>query len=270
MDLNAAIAAFARRVRPVAGERAVLRMQLDSNLDLIAADRKVIDWLFVHLAADAYDAMPGGGELVVSTANLELDETSAAGMNLPAGPYAQMEFTAALESLEVGSTVRNIVYQLRGAITAHKTAGGGAVINILLPAASRRSRGSGQWPPVVLVVSDDPEERAVTCDLLKDDGYVVVEANDGKEAEAVLSAREVDLMITDIVMPEQDGLETILSVRAVHPGLKIIAVGESEAEALYQVRTARLLGADAVLSKPLTRRILKDAVREQIGGARPS
>lgn len=268
MDLNAAIAAFARRVRPVAGERAVLRMQLDSNLDLIAADRKVIDWLFVNLAADAYDAMPGGGELAVTTSNLELDKTSAAGMSLPAGPYAQMEFTAAIDSLDPGSTVRNIVHQLRGAITAHTIAGGGSVINILLPAASTRSRGNGQWPPVVLVVSDDSEARAVTCDLLKDDGYEVVEAGHGRDAEAILSAREIDLMITDIVMPEQDGLETILSVRAVHPGLKIIAVGESEAS--YQVRTARLLGADAVMSKPLTRRILKEAVREQIGGARPS
>ena len=55
-----------------------------------------------------------------------------------------------------------------------------------------------------------------------------MEAAHGKEAEAILAAGQVDLMITDIVMPEQDGLETILSVRAVYPGLKIIAVAESD------------------------------------------
>jgi CheY-like chemotaxis protein len=119
--------------------------------------------------------------------------------------------------------------------------------------------------PVVLLVSGDLVTRAITSDLLRDAGYHVLEAAHGIEAETVLAAGEVDLMITDIVMPEQDGLETILSVRAIYPGLKIIAVAESGAN--YQLRSAKLFGADSVMSKPLARSILCTAVRDQIGGA---
>ena len=274
MDLNAAITAFAKRVRPVAGDRAVVRTILDPHLSLIPADRKIIDWLFVNLTADAYDSMPGGGEIVVTTSNHELEETSAAGMNVPPGSYVQIEFTAAAGGLDAGATVTNLVRQLRGAISIRKTCGSGVVIDIFLPQAQPAESTPAQaledvsHTPVVLVVSPDPMTRGLTCDLLKDAGYEVVEAEHGKEAEAVLTARKVDLMITDIVMPEQDGLETILMVRAIHPGLKIIAVGDSPAG--YQVRTARLLGADVVMSKPLAGCVLCDTVRQQVGGARRS
>lgn len=271
MDLNAAIMGFAKRVRPSAGDRAILRTILDPSLSLIAADRKVIDWLFVNLTADAYDAMPGGGEIVVTTANRNLDEAAATGMNLAPGAYVQIEFTAPIGGLEAGAAVSNIVHQLQGGISVHKTCGSGMVIDIYLPqpetaSTNRRGKERGMRAPVVLVVSDDSVARGLTCDLLRDAGYEAVEASHGKEAEAVLWAREVDLMITDIVMREQDALETILTVRAIHPALKIIAVGESDAG--YQVRTAGLLGADAVMSKPLTDFGLWEAVRKQIGDAR--
>jgi DNA-binding response OmpR family regulator len=159
-----------------------------------------------------------------------------------------------------------MVQQLRGAISVRRTCGSGVVIEVLLPRIVEDQPARKNRTPVVLVVSDDVMARELTCDLLKDAGYKVLEAAHGKEAESMLAGSEVDLMITDIVMPEQDGLETILSVRAVHPGLKIIAVGDRPGG--YQVRTAKLLGADAVMSKPLTRCVLCDTVREQIGGAR--
>jgi len=266
LDLNTVITRFASRVRPVAGDKAALRTQLDPNLGPIVADAKIIDWLLVNLAADAYDVMPSGGELLISTANVDLDESAAAAVNLPAGPYIRMEFASAAGGLDAGATVRNMVQQLRGAVAARATCGSGVLIEVLLPRIVEAQTERKNQTPVVLVVSDDATTRELTCDLLRDAGYEVLEAAHGKDAEAVLSGSEVDLMITDIVMPEQDGLETILAVRAVHPGLKIIAVGDRPGG--YQVRTAKLLGANAVMSKPLTRCVLCDAVREQIGAAR--
>ena len=116
-----------------------------------------------------------------------------------------------------------------------------------------------QWTrPMILVVDDEAAEREQICILLEDAGYDVLEAVDGKEAESVLGVCMVDLMITDIVMPEQEGLQTIKSVRKNRPHLKIIAM--SGVRVGGHLRAAELLGADAVLCKPLTREVLLDAV----------
>ena len=118
---------------------------------------------------------------------------------------------------------------------------------------------------VILVVEDEPAERDLIRGLLEDAGYEVLEAADGKEAEGVLAACEVDLIVTDIVMPEQEGLQTIRWVRKNRPGLKIVAISGSGGPHLH---AAELMGADAVLRKPLTRDILLDAVSSQTGGPR--
>jgi CheY-like chemotaxis protein len=270
VDLNSILAEIVTRIRFRVGEKLVLETRLDPNLALIKADPKQMDWLFVNLTADAYDGMPEGGELIITTANVELKPGSPREINLPPGEYVRVELSVATGRLEVGPMVRNIIQRIQGAVAVRKNPGSGVVVDVLLPRASEaaplaveRQYRVGRPGPVVLLVSGDITARALTSDMLKDAGYQLLEAAHGKEAEAVLAAGEVDLMITDIVMPEQDGLETILSVRAVYPGLKIIAVAESEAG--YQLRTAKLFGADAVMSKPLTRSILRDAVRDQIG-----
>lgn len=271
IDLNSVLAGIATRIRPIVGDKLVLGTRLDSNLARIKGDPKQIDWLFTNLAADACDGMPGPGELLITTANVELNPGSAREMNLPPGEYVQVELSVTSGRLEVGPVVRNIVQRIQGAVAVKGTSGSGVAVDVLLPRASATAPSVVERKPrrdrpglVVLLVSGDSATRALTGDLLRHAGYQVVEAAHGKEAEAVLKAGEVDLMITDIVMPEQDGLETILSVRAIYPGLKIIAVAENEAG--YQLRTAKMFGADSVMSKPLMRSILRDAVREQIGG----
>jgi CheY-like chemotaxis protein len=220
------------------------------------------------MAADAYDGMPGGGEVSITTANVELKPGSAREMNLAPGEYVQVQLSLTQGRLEVGPVVQNIIQRIHGAVVVRESSGAGVTVDVLLPRASEKAAPALEQrhglEPVVLLVSSDLATRAHTGDVLRDAGYVVMDAAHGKEAEAILAAGPVDLMITDIVMPEQDGLETILSVRAVYPGLKIIAVAESEGG--YQLRTARLFGADAVMSKPLVCSLLRDAVRDQIGG----
>ena len=118
---------------------------------------------------------------------------------------------------------------------------------------------------MILVVDDEPAERGLIRGVLEDAGYEVIEAADGKEAESVLAACEVDLIVTDIVMPEQEGLQTIRWVRKNRPGLKIVAISGSGGPHLH---AAELMGADAVLRKPLTRDILLQVVVRQTGGPR--
>jgi CheY-like chemotaxis protein len=115
---------------------------------------------------------------------------------------------------------------------------------------------------VILVVDDDPAQRGLAREALEAAGYEIVEAANGKEAETVLSDTHIDLMITDIVMPEQDGLETIKSVRKAYPSLRIIAMSETAGG--YQLRAAKHLGADAIIVKPLTHGTLWDVVRTEL------
>jgi CheY-like chemotaxis protein len=268
VDLNSILAGIAARIRPIVGDKLVVITRFDPNLAGVHADPKQMDWLFVNMAADAYDGMRVGGELAMTTANVELNPTSAREMNLAPGEYVQVQISITQGCLEAGPVVRNIIQRIRGAVVVRETSGAGVTVDVLLPRASEKAAPRLEQQRgldlVVLLVSSDLAARAQTGDLLRDAGYLVMDAAHGKEAEAILAAGHVDLMITDIVMPEQDGLETILSVRAVYPGLKIIAIAESEAG--YQLRTAKVFGADAVMSKPLVGLLLRDAVRGLIGG----
>jgi two-component system, cell cycle sensor histidine kinase and response regulator CckA len=267
VDLNSILAGITARLQSVVGDKLVVRTGFDPNLASVNADPKQMDWLFVNMAADAYDGMPGGGELAITTANVELKPASAREMNLVPGEYVQVQLSITQGRLEVGPVVRNIIQRIHGAMAVRETSGAGVTVDVLLPRASDKvgpvlEKRQGR-ELVVLLVSSDLAARAQMGVLLRDAGFLVMDAAHGKEAEAILAAGHVDLMITDIVMPEQDGLETILSVRAVYPGLKIIAIAESEAG--YQLRTAKVFGADAVMSKPLVGSLLRDVVRDQIG-----
>src|SRR5271155_347338 len=194
VDLNSILAEIAARIRPIVSDRFVLRTQLDPNLARIQADLKQMDWLFVNLAADAYDGMRTGGELVITTANVELNPSSGREMKLPPGQYVQVEFSATRGLLEVQPTIRNILQRIHGAIAVRGTSGTGMVCDVLLPRASevvppivqghRRDRPG----PVVLMVSGDSAARALSSDLLRDAGYHVLEAAHGLEAETVLAA----------------------------------------------------------------------------------
>jgi two-component system, cell cycle sensor histidine kinase and response regulator CckA len=269
VDLNSILAGIAARIQPIVGDKLVVSTRLDLNLASVHADPKRMDWLFVNMVADAFDGIPGGGELAITTANVELKPASAREMNLAPGEYVQVQISITQGCLEVGPVVRNIIQRIHGTVVVRETSGAGVTVDVLLPRASDRVAPVLEprhgLDRVVLLVSSDLAARAQTGDLLREAGYRVMDAAQGKEAEAILAAGPVDLMITDIVMPEQDGLETILSVRAVYPGLKIIAIAESEGG--YQLRTAKVFGADAVMSKPLVGSLLREVVREQIGGA---
>jgi two-component system, cell cycle sensor histidine kinase and response regulator CckA len=112
----------------------------------------------------------------------------------------------------------------------------------------------------ILVADDEARVRGFLREVLTEDGYEVVEAANGKEAIEQARARVTDLVITDLVMPEQEGLETIQALRQDVPGTGIIAIsGAFEGQFL---KPAQLLGANAVLSKPINPKLLLATVAE--------
>jgi CheY-like chemotaxis protein len=111
----------------------------------------------------------------------------------------------------------------------------------------------------LLVVDDELGIRAALHILLEDTGYAVVTAGDGKEAMKKLQETKVDLVITDILMPEMDGLELITFLRKQNPGLRCIAVSAGDPTYL---KIGQYMGADRILEKPFSQEKLKVLINE--------
>ncbi len=117
----------------------------------------------------------------------------------------------------------------------------------------------------ILVIEDDPDTRAILEETLKSAGNEVFLAADGSEGVAQYRAIPTDLVITDLYMPNQDGLKTIQQLRKEFPGLAIIAMsGKATAPAVLSI--AQHLGARALLQKPFFPEQLLDAVEKAFSG----
>jgi DNA-binding NtrC family response regulator len=111
----------------------------------------------------------------------------------------------------------------------------------------------------ILVVDDDDAVRHVLRRMLESAGYEVRDAPNGRLAMIEFNRRPADLLITDIFMPEQEGMETIGVVRRDHPELKVIAISGVAGD--HYLRMARLMGACATLQKPLRLAKVLETVR---------
>lgn len=113
----------------------------------------------------------------------------------------------------------------------------------------RETLGPAGGQATILVVDDEEPVRTFVCEVLAGDGYTVLQAENGTQALERVDSASVDLVITDLVMPEKEGIETILELRKSHPALDVVAM--SGAFSGEYLSTARLLGAHATLAKPI-------------------
>lgn len=111
----------------------------------------------------------------------------------------------------------------------------------------------------VLIIDDHQQIRELLRDILEGEGLLVVEAADGREAIEIARYRHLDLLVTDLIMPEMEGIETILAIRSFRPDIGIIAISGA-AESYLQA--AKLLGADFTLRKPFSPSAIREAVRK--------
>ncbi len=126
---------------------------------------------------------------------------------------------------------------------------------------TRPNHGNLMPPCSILIVDDEPGIRELLSMILEASGHSVVAAEDGIEAPKIMASRGIDVVITDLLMPERDGLEFITEIRATYPKVKIIAMsgGGHIARDSY-LRIARNFGAHYLLEKPFSQASVLGAI----------
>lgn len=119
----------------------------------------------------------------------------------------------------------------------------------------------------ILVIDDDPVVRGMLVEMLRREGYEVDEADDGRAGMRKFREVPATLVITDVVMPEQEGLETLMQLRHASKTVKVIAIsGGGRVGPDAYLNSARTLGADAILAKPFGREELLELVTKVLAG----
>ena len=246
------------------GENIELKLESGGDLWPVKADLHQFEQVIINLAVNARDAMPKGGKLVIRTANVSerdsrelgqhrvqpgeyvLIEVSDTGTGMPPEVMQKM-FEPFFSTKEVGrgtglglSTVYGIVKQTGGYIFAESEEGRGTVMRVCLPRAvdvagevELARQQPRREPPrdltgrgTVLLVEDEDAVRSFAARALGQRGYHVLEATTGAEALDVFSSHngDVDLVVSDVVMPEMDGPTLMKHLRSERPDLKIIFI----------------------------------------------
>jgi PAS domain S-box-containing protein len=296
IDLNDIATRAAGMLRRTIGEDIAVKVSLADGLWPALADPSQIEDVILNLAVNARDAMPNGGQLIIETANVYLDEQYAAqNLEVAVGDYVSVVVTDSgtgmppevvervfepfFTTKEVGrgtglglSMVYGFVKQSRGHVKIYSEVGHGTSIKLYLPRAHAASAEDAEPVTVrltanpggderILVVEDSPTVRHVTVGILRGLGYNVQEAEDGHAALAILEAPgEIDLLFTDLIMPNGiDGQELVRRARVLRPGLKaLFASGYSEQ--FLKGRGPSEAGIP-LLNKPYRTRSLAEAVR---------
>lgn len=124
--------------------------------------------------------------------------------------------------------------------------------------------------PAVLVLEDNDAYRTLISEVLTQAGFDVTSAPDGRRVSTILSERRIDLIVTDLSMPERDGLETLTELRYSHPHLPVIAIsGDVPLNRDLYLKLAEKLGAARVLAKPFKMEQLIAAAREALAASNP-
>lgn len=125
--------------------------------------------------------------------------------------------------------------------------------------------------PAVLVLEDNEAYRTLITEVFTQAGFEVCSAPDGRRVAALLGERRIDLIITDLSMPERDGLETLTELRYSHPRLPVIAIsGDVPLNRELYLTLAEKLGAARVLAKPFKMERLLAAAREALAASNPA
>jgi two-component system, cell cycle sensor histidine kinase and response regulator CckA len=299
LDLNEVVANVEKMLRRLIGENVELSTSLAPALGIVRADAGQMEQVIVNLTVNARDAMPEGGKLTIETSNVELSgEDVATYPGVSSGPYVLLSvtdngtgmdaptqkriFEPFFTTKEVGkgtglglSTVYGIVQQSGGHIRLQSDLHRGTCFKIYLAriaasvdaAQPRRSRtlpvkGVG----TILLVEDDDAVRNVTARILRDNGYTVLETRRPSEALSICaeSGATIDLLLTDIVMPETSGPRLAAELSSRHPKLRVVYM--SGYSGVAPVSDRGRLGEANYIEKPFAASALAEKVREAIEG----
>jgi len=261
LALGEVVGELAQMLRRLVGEGIQLTVEREPDLWPVHADEAQLGNAIINLVVNARDAMPGGGTVTIKTVNETVKTSTALGTAMmPPGDYVRIEVadTGTGMSQEIQSkifdpffttkpvgqgtglglaTVYGIVKQTGGYITVDSEVGKGTAFNIYLPRhmaeATAHAAVAEQAPQAardvtgqdtILLVEDEEAVRSFAARALRMRGYQVLEAGGGEEALEIVrdAGATIDLVITDVVMPNMDGPTMVRNIKATHPELPVI------------------------------------------------
>ncbi len=258
LDLNDLLKDFEKLLRRTIREDIVIHLDLAQDLAPIRGDAGQLEQVVMNLAVNAQDAMPGGGELFITTTVVDLGEPEASRYEgIASGCYVQLEvrdtgsgmtlavqehmfepfFTTKEKDKGTGlglATVYGIVKQHGGGIGCSSRIGEGSVFSVVLPKSSAAPPGREiaqadmevelEGRETALLVEDDEALRELVKTILDNRGYTVLTAVNAVDALRLLdnSPQQVDLLLTDVIMPQMSGTELYRRVIASRPNIKVL------------------------------------------------
>jgi len=295
LNPNEVVANMDKLLRRLLGEDVELRTRLTPDLVTVKADPSQLEQVVLNLAVNARDAMPNGGKLTIETQNVELDAAYVRGhISAQPGPYAMIAvsdtgvgmdaatqariFEPFFTTKEIGkgtglglATVYGIVKQSGGWIWVYSEPGQGTTFKIYLPrvteavppaAVTPAPPASVRGSETILLVEDDEMIRNLVQKVLQANGYGVLVAANGRDAEQVAGQHDgpIHLLVTDVVMPGMNGREVAERLAAARAGVRVLYLSGYTDDAI--VHHGVLEPGVAFLQKPFTPAVLGRRVRE--------
>jgi PAS domain S-box-containing protein len=301
LDLNGLIGAMERMLVRVIGEDVQLVVRLADRLPRVQVDPGQLEQVVMNLSVNARDAMPGGGTLLIETVDVWLGDenwvrrhpfikpgrhalvaVSDTGVGMDEATQARIFepfFTTKAEGKGTGlglSTVYAIVQQAGGAIRVFSEPGKGTTLQLYLPSApadavlaadAEETEVASGGDETILLVEDETSLRSLLSRILTKKGYHVLAARSGDEAlrQAEDAAADIDLVVTDVVMPHMSGPEVVERLTRMHPRMKVLFMSGYSSEAI--VHHGVLRTGLAFIEKPFSAEELASRVRKVLDGA---
>lgn len=294
IDLNEIVTGLQKMLPRLIGEDIDVRTIASSHLKNIKADPSQIEQVIMNLVVNARDAMPDGGKLTVETNDVHFEPSEAAHYGIRSGNYVLLAvsdtgigmapeirahiFEPFFTTKEPGrgtglglATVYGIVSQSNGHIWVYSEPGQGTTFKIYFPATSEAATPSDishhprlavTGSETVLLVEDEPNLRSLIQQVLRKQGYEVLVAGTGQEGAAIADhyAGDIELLLTDVVMPQMGGKQLADLLKPQYPDMSIIYMSGYTNNALDHSGSVEMGGS--FLQKPFTPDVLLRKIRE--------
>jgi len=298
VDVNSIVADMERLLRPLIGENIDLTTKLTPNVGHTRADAGQLEQVIMNLVVNAKDAMPDGGRILIQTSEADPDTARREHSLIEPGTYILLSvsdtgagmdretqsrifepfFTTKEKGKGTGlglSTVYGIVKQGGGYIFAQSEPGCGTTFRIYLPRVAdpadsprvdKHAQAAAGGSETVLLVEDEESVRELVRETLKTRGYTVIEASDGIAGMRVSEEYQgnIEILITDVVMPGMSGRELAKRVAAARPNIRVLYLSGYTEDAI--IHEGALEPGTGFLQKPFTLQVLARKVREVLQG----